>query len=63
MKWTNLNPFALVDKIQKEGSYNFPFKTLEDYLKRVGVIPIITLTLFWSFDFLINLNLNVSGGC
>lgn len=36
VKWTNLNPHELVEKM-KMYDFTFPFKTLEDYLKRVSV--------------------------
>ncbi|KAK6617228.1 hypothetical protein RUM44_005559 [Polyplax serrata] len=36
VKWTNLNPLTLVEKM-KTFDFTFPFKTLEDYLKRAGV--------------------------
>ncbi|XP_011634801.2 protein patched, partial [Pogonomyrmex barbatus] len=36
VKWTNLNPSTLVDEIKKL-QISFPFKTLEDYMKRAGI--------------------------
>ena len=36
VKWTNLNPSTLLDEI-KGLLVSFPFKTLEDYMKRAGI--------------------------
>ncbi|KAL0278830.1 UNVERIFIED_CONTAM: hypothetical protein PYX00_000524 [Menopon gallinae] len=36
VRWTNLNPLTLVEEM-KIYDFTFPFKTLEDYLKRAGV--------------------------
>ncbi|XP_020282533.1 protein patched isoform X4 [Pseudomyrmex gracilis] len=34
--WTNLNPSRMVDEMKKL-QFTFPFKTLEDYMKRAGI--------------------------
>lgn len=36
VQWTNLNPTALLDEVKQMG-FMFPFKTLEDYMKRSGI--------------------------
>ncbi|XP_076749448.1 protein patched isoform X4 [Xylocopa sonorina] len=36
VQWTNLNPSAMVEEMQKL-QYMFPFKILEDYMKRAGI--------------------------
>ncbi|XP_025990235.1 protein patched [Solenopsis invicta] len=36
VKWTNLNPSALLEEV-KSFLVSFPFKTLEDYMKRAGI--------------------------
>ncbi|TGZ37491.1 Protein patched [Temnothorax longispinosus] len=38
VKWTNLNPTTLLDEIKNLiESSKFPFKTLEDYMRRAGI--------------------------
>lgn len=38
VKWTNLNPSTLLDEIKNlVESSKFPFKTLEDYMRRAGI--------------------------
>lgn len=34
--WTNLNPLWMLDEMKKL-QFMFPFKTLEDYMKRAGI--------------------------
>ncbi|KAG7203232.1 hypothetical protein KM043_010333 [Ampulex compressa] len=36
VQWTNLNPSGMLDKMKKL-QFMFPFKTLEDYMKRAGI--------------------------
>ena len=36
LKWTNLNPTRMLEEMKTVG-FNFPFKTLEDYMKRSGI--------------------------
>ncbi|XP_076289551.1 protein patched isoform X3 [Lasioglossum baleicum] len=35
IQWTNLNPTGMLDEMKKQ--FVFPFKTLEDYMKRAGI--------------------------
>lgn len=34
--WKNLNPSGMLEEMKKL-AFNFPFKTLEDYMKRAGI--------------------------
>ncbi|XP_072766722.1 protein patched isoform X2 [Anoplolepis gracilipes] len=36
VQWTNLNPSRMLDEMKKL-QFGFPFKTLEDYMKRAGI--------------------------
>ncbi|XP_046825027.1 protein patched isoform X1 [Vespa crabro] len=36
VQWTNLNPSGMLDEMKKL-QFMFPFKTLEDYMKRAGI--------------------------
>lgn len=36
IQWTNLNPSRMLDEMKKL-QFVFPFKTLEDYMKRAGI--------------------------
>ncbi|XP_012276019.1 protein patched isoform X2 [Orussus abietinus] len=36
VQWTNLNPSGMLEEMKKM-SFAFPFKTLEDYMKRAGI--------------------------
>lgn len=36
VQWTNLNPSRMLDEMKKL-QFNFPFKTLEDFMKRAGI--------------------------
>ncbi|EZA47071.1 Protein patched [Ooceraea biroi] len=36
VRWTNLNPSSLLNDMKKL-EFSFPFKTLEDYMKRAGI--------------------------
>lgn len=36
VQWTNLNPSSMLDEMKKM-QFAFPFKTLEDYMKRAGI--------------------------
>lgn len=36
LQWTNLNPTKMLDEM-KTSTFNFPYKTLEEFMKRAGI--------------------------